>query len=162
MPDERQPKSIAGKTVASRSNLKHGGAACRLFLPDEDPDEFFALLESAFELYQPCREQDVQAVSDTAHAKWILLRRQRAFEYYEGLLVERKPDPMDWTAEEDHRLRLFDRYKIQAERAQVRALKNVKHIRSPENVAWPRRWQELYALERERFEKELDALAVAA
>jgi len=160
MPDERQPKSIAGKTVASRSNLKHGGAARRLFLPDENPEDFFALLESAFELYQPCREQDAPAVSDTAHAKWILLRRQRAFEYYEGMLVARKPDPKEWTAEEDHRLRLFDRYKIQAERAQVRALQNVKHIRK--DGAWPRKWQDLYALERERFEKELDALAMAA
>jgi hypothetical protein len=159
MPYQRKPTSIARRSVYYLNGLKHGGTARRLFLPEENPDEFFALLEDAFALYQPRTERDAGFVADTVHARWFLLRRQRAYDSYEYALCVKKPDIAEWTAEESHKLRLMDRYKIQAERALRRAMKNVESVGHGKGRRI--RWQDLYELQRERCEWERNVYEVA-
>jgi hypothetical protein len=160
MPYQRRITSIACKSARSLNSLKHGGAARTLFLPEENPADFFVLLEDAFALYQPRTKRDAGLAADTVHARWFLLRRQRAYDHYEYALCVRKPDVSGWTAEEHHRLRLFDRYKIQAERALVRTMSNVEHI--SKSIGKRNRWRELLERERASCEWERDLSGVAA
>jgi hypothetical protein len=55
------------RLTASLNQLKHGSTSKSLFLKDEKPEEFFALLESAFEQYQPFCETDAGLVSRYVH-----------------------------------------------------------------------------------------------
>jgi hypothetical protein len=53
--------------------------------------------------------------------------------------------------EEDHSLRLLDRYKIAAERALGRALSNTKYI-SKTHPGPKKSWRELHGLEKKRYQ----------
>jgi hypothetical protein len=147
----------SGRAVSALNHLTHGGTSQTLFLKDEDPDEFFSLLEDAFKYHSPTNSQDSGLVTDTVLARWFLIRRQQTHMYYEAKLHERKPLSTYWVQPDLHELNLFDRYKTQAERALTRALNNVRHIRK--DALAENHWQaqhelqkERFALQRERFE----------
>jgi hypothetical protein len=111
MPHQTGPKSLTGKLASSMNHLTHSGASNSLFLPDENPDDFFSLLENAFDHHQPATDQDASLVTDSVLARWFLLRRQRTFANYEATLHTRRPDPNLWIDSDLHSLNLFDRYK---------------------------------------------------
>ena len=151
--------SLTGKALACFNSLTHGAASTKLFVPDENPDEFFALLEDNFQQYQPTCDQNAGLVTDAVLARWFLLRRQRAYACFEATLHHNRPDPGDWCAQDLDRLTLFDRYKTQAERALQRALANVRHIR--QDAIQEQHWQQLLAIRKERFELERQRFALA-
>ena len=157
MANQTGPTSITGKAASCLNHLTHAGASQTLFLKDENPDQFFALLQNSFEHYQPTTDEDAFLVSDSVLARWFLLRRQRTFANYESTLHERRPDPNLWIDSDLHSLDLLDRYKTQAERALKRALTNVHAIKK--DALSEQHWQhqhelqkQRFALERERFE----------
>src|SRR5580658_5018396 len=123
------PASLPASARFSLNALTHGGTAQTLFLPDENPDHFWALMDDAFAHYQPGTCQDADLVTDSVQARWYLSRRQRAHANYEFRLHEKYPDSSHWPDASLNRLNLFDRYKTQAERALRRALINVQAIR---------------------------------
>jgi len=143
---------LSPKAGACFHSLAHGGTAIKIFILGEDPDEFFALLESNFQDYQPATDEHAGLVTDAVLARWFLLRRQRAHISFEHSLHESAPDPASWRTCDLHKLDLFDRYKTQAERALKRALTNVHHIRK--TALQEQHWQELYQLRKQRFELE--------
>lgn len=72
------------------NGLKHGSSARKLLLPDENLSEFYALLHGVFEAYKPNTRRDAHFVADLAQARWFLLRRERAYTYYEQSLRLKK------------------------------------------------------------------------
>ena len=146
------------KTWQRRSNLKHGARARTILLPDEKSEDFFALLEDAFALYQPKTARDTSLAMDVVNSRWFLLRRQRAYDSFDYELCSRKGDASHWTPAERRKLRLLDQYKIAAERAWGRALKNADYIgmgtrRGAKSALRP--WEEWYQIQREKCRGEL-------
>ena len=144
------PASLPAFALSSLSSLAHGGASQTLFIPGENPDHFFALLDAAFELHQPSNEQDSDIVTDSVQARWFLSRRQRSHARAEHNLHSTQEDPASWTPEHLHSLELLDRYKTQAERAFRRALVNVQSIRK--DAFAQERWRDQLAFKREQLE----------
>jgi hypothetical protein len=151
------PKTPSERAVVALNALTHGATAKTLFLEDDNPDEFFALLEDAFEHHQPTCRQDSDLVTDTVLARWFLSRRQRIYGAYEAALYKRKPDGFYWIPCDVEDLEVFERYVTTASRALTRAFNNVRHIRRDAQSEY--RWQthhefqkERFALQRERFE----------
>ena len=123
------------------NGLKHGSSARKLLLPDENPGEFYALLHEAFE-HQPNTRRDAHFVADLAQARWFLLRRERAYTYYEQSLHLKKPQAESWNREEQHQLQLLNRYKVEAQRAVQRALLNLRYF--DKDGRRIRNWQDLH------------------
>ena len=150
---------LTGKALACFNSLTHGGAANNLFIPGENPDDFFALLENNFKDYLPATDENAGLVTDAVLARWFLLRRQRAYSDFEHTLHGVHPGPTWWGPADLDRLNLFDRYKTQAERALQRALTNVRYIRK--EATQEQRWQELLALRKQRFELDRQRFLIA-
>jgi len=130
---------LSGKSVACMNHLKHGAASETLFLKDENPSDFFALLENAFEQYQPAFDQDAILVTRCVRANWILTRRERVTDAFASNLNTRKPDPTYWVTADLDEMHLFDRYQTTAARAYSRCLKDLQTIRKIAND--DQRWQ---------------------
>ena len=128
MSSHKESKKLTPKSLSCLNHLKHGSTSKTLFLKDENPEEYFALLENFFEQYQPAFDHDAALVARAVHDHWILLRRERTVDHYEAKLHERKPDPTYWIAPDLHEMQLFDRYRTEAARAATRSLKNLQTI----------------------------------
>jgi hypothetical protein len=144
--------------AASRLNsLTHGASSRSLFIKDENPADYVALLDGTFEQYQPASDHDAGIVARCVHDQWVLIRRERAADNAEAALFERQPDTAAWTKDDLGGLSLFARYKTEAARAYDRSLhclKTIKKLHSDEE-----RWKfyllsqkEKLAIHIERFE----------
>ena len=132
-----QSETFNPSTISTRFNgLKHGAASKELFLPGENPDEFFALLDDSFRYYKPVSLEQSQLIKDLTEARWQLERRRRVHNEYSKSLHDTKPFATDWTDDDLNRLNRFDRYLTQAERSLQRALVNVRSMHA-ENSAPP-------------------------
>ncbi len=139
------------------NHLTHGASARSLFIKDERPVDYIALLDGTFEQYQPASDHDAGIVARCVHDQWILIRRERAADNAEAALFERQPDSVAWTDRDLGELTLFARYKTEAARAYDRSLhclKTIKKLHSDEE-----RWKfyltsqkEKLAIHIERFE----------
>ncbi len=63
-----------------------------LFLTSESPDEFFELLENAFEQHKPGYPQDAALVTDSVRSRRVVNRGQRVCDQFEASLHMRTPD----------------------------------------------------------------------
>ena len=134
------------------NNLRHGAASESLFIKGEDPEQFFSLLENAFEQFQPAFDQDAICVTRLVKANWILDRRERAAAQFENQLYERKPDGKYFVPKTDiHEINLVDRYITTAERRLINALKTVQLIQKMNHDANVReaRWQKQFEQQKE-------------
>ncbi len=157
MPNQTGPKSKSGKLASCMNRLKHSACAESLFIKGENPDDFFSLLENAFEQYQPAFDQDAILVTRSVQANWILMRRERIAAEFETALYERKPGGRHLVPKMDlDELCLFDRYTTAAQRAFHRSLLNLKLIKKMENDN--ERWQRQFAAEKARLAPDADPL----
>ncbi len=159
MENPTQKTSYSTKNfAASRLNsLTHGASSRSLFIKDENPADYVALLDGTFEQYQPASDHDAGIVARCVHDQWVLIRRERAADNAEAALFERQPDSVAWTKDDLGGLSLFARYKTEAARAYDRSLhclKTIKKLHSDEE-----RWKfyltsqkEKLAIHIERFE----------
>jgi hypothetical protein len=168
MPNQTGPTSTLGKLTSCMNNFKHGGASESLFLKGENPDEFFALLQNAFEQHQPVFDQEAALVTDLVRARWVLDRRVRVADRLESALFNSKPDGANsLTAADVGGINHFDRYVTQADRRLNRALKGlqlVKKMKRDESL-WPLQLelqQIKLAAEAERFNLVCEKAAKAA
>ena len=122
------------------NHLKHGASATTLFLPDENPAEFFSLLDDAFAEHQPGSKQASGIVARTVQYHWTLLRRERAADNFEVNLHLRLPNSSDWTAANLHQMDLFDRYRTTAARAFSRSLRDLANCKKMKRDEL--RWQQ--------------------
>ena len=147
--------AITAKKLASCMNsLQHGAQSKSLFLKDENPAEFFSLLENAFEQFQPAFDHDAALISRCIEDHWLLLRRERTVRDFEAGLYERLPDPTLWQPEDLHKMNLLDRYKTQAARSYQRSLRNVQTIQKISRDE--QRWQHQLATEKQKFAIQLE------
>ena len=146
-----QSETFNPSTISTRFNgLNHGAASKELFLPGENPDEFFALLDDSFRYYKPVSLDQSQLIKDLTEARWQLERRKRVHAEQSKHLHAAKPSPLDWTGEDLNRLHRFDRYLTQAERALQRALTNVRFMHA-ENIRTTK-WKEHHERQKEKLE----------
>jgi hypothetical protein len=149
MSNQSETKKSTTKLAACLNHLKHGGTAKRLFLPDENPEDFFALLTDAFEQYQPATDHDAALVTRCIHDHWILLRRERTADSFEVALHTRKPDPTYWVPVDLNEMHLLDRYKTEAARAYTRSLRNLQTIQKMTHD--DQRWQHQLTKEKQKL-----------
>jgi len=144
---------LTPKSLSCLNHLKHGSTSKTLFLKDENPEEFFALLENFFLQHQPNFDHDAALVTRAAHDMWIMLRRERTVDAYEKALHTRKPDPTYWVQPDLHEMHLFDRYKTEASRAYGRSLKNLQTIQKMARDE--QRSQQLFEREKQKLAMDL-------
>ncbi len=134
------PKTGGAGRSGNDHALIHGGTAEKLFLPQENPKDFEALLASLQADYQPETEQQHLFLEHLATAHWFLLRRQRACNAIEAKIyaaVDHQPE--DLTDPDLRRIGLAERYKTTAERALKRALQNAESFRKDRQTT--ARWE---------------------
>jgi hypothetical protein len=134
------PASLHPYAISSLNSLSHGGASETLFIPGENPADYYRELDEAFTTHQPSTAQDAHIVTESVHARWLLSRRHRTHNRYQATLHTEIPDPSNWSNEQLHRINLMDRYKTQAERAFRRSLSNLQSIRK--EAFAQERWRE--------------------
>ncbi len=121
-----------------------------LFIPGEQPQDFYNLFAECFETHKPSTIEDSAIVTDAVLARWYLWRRQRAhykreFEVFTASGPEDSP-----TAAGVKELELFDRYCTSAERKLNRALTSLHRIKK--SALDTEKWQAQHALQKQRFE----------
>jgi len=149
MPNQHGPVTREGKLASSMNHLTHGSTATSLFIKDENPEDFFALLENAFEQYQPAFDHDIALVTRAITDHWLLLRRERALLFFDAALHNRKDDYRTWLEADFCELQRFDRYKTEAARAYQRSLKNLQTIQKMARDE--QRWQHQFASEKQKL-----------
>ncbi len=147
MSTQKADQITASLLNSSLNRFRHGGAAETLFLVFESPEEFFELLEDAFEQHKPAYRQDAALVTDSVRARWILNRRQNTSDQFEASRYENKYDGRNFIPNTDlGGIDTFDRYVTAAERALTRALQKLHLIKKMDRD--DERWQ--FQLEREK------------
>src|SRR3984885_7487056 len=159
MANQSGPTSTLGKLASCMNNLQHGGTSTSLFLKDEKPEEFFALLENAFQQHQPATDQDAGIVTRSVHDHWILLRRERTADAFEAALHARTPDPRYWVPVDLHEMNLFDRYKTAAARAYSRSLKDLQTIQKMARDE--QRWQHQLETQKQKLSLDVERFELA-
>lgn len=145
--------ALPGTALTCLNGLKHGATSRMLFIPGENPQDFYNLLAESFETHQPASTEDSALVTDLVLARWYLWRRQRSsnkseFEQYASHAEENTLTPEDLKT-----LALFDRYRTQAERTHARALKNVLTIKK--NAFNEEKWRLQLELQRKKYDLDL-------
>jgi hypothetical protein len=121
-----------------------------LFVGNEKPEEFYALLKSLVEDYTPASTQARALVEDAAISRWHLWRRQRVVNLHETALFTHQPDPAQWQAAPFRNLEVLQRYKNAAELSCRRAYANLETIRK-EN-ARTQRWELSFDLQKRKYD----------
>jgi hypothetical protein len=121
-----------------------------LFVGNEKPEEFYALLKSLVEDYTPASIQARALVEDAAISRWHLWRRQRVVNLQETALFTHQPDPAQWLAGAFRNLEVLQRYKNAAELSCRRAYANLEALRKENNRA--ERWNLTFDLQKRRVE----------
>ncbi len=128
-PDYTPAMALPGSALTCLNNLKHGGTARSMFLPGEDPQEFFKLLAESFETHTPAHTDDAAMVTDAVVARWILWRRQRiSFRRESDICAESTTgdQPSNYGLRD---MVNVDRYRTTAERSLARAVTNLRNIK---------------------------------
>ena len=135
------------------NSLKHGGSSRMMFIPGEQPQDFYKYLAESFETHKPVTTEDSALVTDAVVARWFLWRRQRAhykreFEIFNEADQQDSPSPSGLAE-----LERFDRYRTQAERALNRAIKNLQTIKK--DTLSEEKWRAQLELQKEKFQFQL-------
>jgi len=147
--------------VSNHANATHNGTSNQLIVGGERLEDFQALTANLTSHFQPANPHEQSLVNDLAHGRWMLWRRQRAFNAIEASVYAAQPDEAKWAEPEFKRLSLAHRYLTQAERAYTRALKNVEAF--AKERAKTLRWETMHdlALQRLQLQQTKHEMAVA-
>ena len=132
---------------SSLNALRHAAAAERMFVDDENPQDFIAMLDDLFAQYQPANAQAASMVYDYTKSRWILDRRQRIHDDFEAFILQ--VPPQAWSGEDINRLNLFDRYLSQGQLRLRRAFANLQTIRKDELAQ--EKWREHLSLQKQKL-----------
>jgi hypothetical protein len=144
---------LPGTALTCLNGLKHGGASQMLFLPHEQPQDFYALLAESFETHKPATTEHAALVTDTVLARWYLWRRQRVY-YRREHEIYGEFDMVDGpTQVQLKELETYDRYCTSAERKLDRALTTLQ--RSQKATLDQQKWQSQLESQKQRFDLDL-------
>jgi len=135
----------------SLNAFRHGAASERLFVGDEKPADFEALLDDLFAQYHPANTQAASFVFDFARARWVLDRRQRIHDGFEACLCAEAPE--SWPIEDINKLNLFDRYLTQAQLRLRRAYANLQSLQK--EAFNEEKWRQQLALQKQKLALEI-------
>ncbi len=143
---------LPGTALTCLNSLKHGGSSRMMFIPGEQPQDFYKFLAESFENHKPATIEHSALVTDAVVARWFLWRRQRAhykceFEIYNAADQQDSPPPAGL-----RELALMDRYVAEGERKLSRALRNLQMVKK--SVFDEEKWRT--HLEREKLNFDLD------
>jgi hypothetical protein len=150
MEQQFELKNLPASALTCLNGLRHGAASETLFIPGEDPSLLYTLLAECFEAYQPATTADSAIVTDFAHARWFLWRRQRVYAKREAEFYSFNTEPDTITPTHVHELALFERYRTQAERAFQRAHTNVQNLKK--SALAESKWREQLELQKARLD----------
>ena len=91
------PVTPEGRAASSQNALNLGIFSKRQFLPEENPADFYALLDSLIDVYNPATAVEVIYVDRMAMARWYLARLERA----EVAVIELQRNLFHFASEED-------------------------------------------------------------
>ncbi len=141
---------LPGTALTCLNGLKHGATSRELFIPGEQPQDFYNLLAESFETHTPSTTEDAAIVTDAVLARWHLWRRQRAHYKREFEIFEKEPQENSPQLAGLKELELFDRYCTTAERKLNRALVNLHRVKK--SALDHEKWQAQHALQKQRFD----------
>ncbi len=113
------PRTRDGKDTSSQNAMKHGCRARRLILGDERQEDYDRMAAGWKEEFGGEGQAGESLLQRVILNDWQLRRAERRHMEAETELAE--VEPMEWTAEQHHKLELFLRYKTTAERSFYRA-----------------------------------------
>ena len=122
------PATAAGKAVSSVNATTHNGCSEKLIVEGERIEDFHKLIAGLVDHYQPAGPHEQSLVEDLAHGRWILWRRQRAFNGVESEVCACQPNEGKWTEAEFKRIARANRYRTNAERSFNRARKKRRSL----------------------------------
>ena len=140
--------------VTCLNGLKHGGRSTTLFVPGENPQEFYWLLNEQFEIHRPSNTEEGHLVKDLVVARWHLSRRQRTYNKRESELYGEASQEDSPTEKALEQLSVYERYRTQAERALQRATKNVMTIKKHKQTN--EKWREQLAFHMSKLKLQQD------
>ena len=144
---------LPGTALTCLNGLKHGATSQMLFLPNERPQDFYALLAESFETHQPVTTDHAALVTDTVLARWYLWRRQRVY-YRREHEIFGEFDMVDGpTQVQLKELETYDRYCTTAERKLDRALVTLQ--RSQKAMLDQQKWHSQLESQKQRFDLDL-------
>jgi hypothetical protein len=137
MADEEQrrrgggPKTPEGKQRSSQNSTRHGLRAKKIrLLPGEEQSDYDEMVAGWHKQWQPDDYQEHKFVETLIHNDWMHRRAERWLMETEASIFEQSGlDPMKWTAEQERKLQLVQRYKTGAERAFYRAWSVLQGLR---------------------------------
>ena len=144
---------LPATALTSLNALRHGGRAQTLFIPGEDPQEFYKLLAENFETYKPATTQDAGFVTDATLARWQLWRRQRTCAKTDYELYFDQPQKNTLSVVDIQLISRHDRYLIHAERGLARAMAALRHL--SKSHADDEKWRAQHELAQRKFDLEL-------
>lgn len=145
---------LPGTALTCLNGIKHGATSMALFIPGDEPQQFYNLLAESFQTYQPSNPDDAALVTDLVLARWYLWRRQRACQNaeYETYSAQEEHDIL--SKAHLQKLALFDRYRTQAERRLARVLKHVPKIE--QSALNAEKWPAQHELQKAKYDPELE------
>jgi hypothetical protein len=125
------------------------------------PESLKKLEATLIDHYQPATAHEYWLIQDLACERFGLLRRQRACNAVEADVFQTHPEPEVWSDIDFKRIALADRYRLRAERAYQRALKNVRRFCQERATSY--RWEARHdlAIRELEFEKKKHELETA-
>ena len=111
------PRTEEGKAKSSRNHLSHGFNSKTHFLAEEDPEEFFALLNDFIGEYQPATPTEQALVEDMAHNRWVSGRAIRIQHDLLNQMYTTQGGFLAIVSDVQRHLPLFIRYQTTADRA---------------------------------------------
>ncbi len=132
MPNQTGPNTPEGKETSSQNSRKHGLCSKNaLILADELPEDYEETHSGWYREFEPDGYYEIRLVDLLVRNDWLLKRAHSRLLEAEAAVVdgEENANPADWTAEQEHKVELMQRYKAAAERAFYRSLSAAEHLR---------------------------------
>ena len=123
------PRTPEGKARCSQNALTFGFTSQKLIIGSERQEDYNALVADFVTEFKPTTAYTRGLVEDAAHARWMLWRKQRAYNALEAHIYQACPEEAVWDEDIFRRIALADRYRTNAERAFKRAITNVETLR---------------------------------
>jgi hypothetical protein len=144
---------LPGTALTCLNGLKHGGTARMLFIPGEQPQDFYNLLAESFETHQPSTIEHSALVTDSVLARWFLWRRQRAHSKREFEIFNESGQDDSLVPSGVKELDLYDRYCTAAERKLSRALANLERVKK--SALNEQKWRAQHESQKAKFDLDL-------
>ncbi len=127
------PKTPEGKARSSQNSTTHGMRAKHVrVLADERPEEYKRHFEGWMDQLEPQNFLEEQLARQVISNSWLMERATRRALENEGAVAgdEDTQHAADWSAAQEHKLELMQRYKTSAERAFYRSLEAYRRNRN--------------------------------